>query len=361
MKIKAGFFYNTGDFYHKRFWIVICFVENHLEFKRVNPAIVPYSLGRLDSGSRYPLDYPILYQEDDLGTITKIIFLDNDIPLLTLEDVKESKGFALLSPNMRYKTASLYYDGESVSFGKGFSLERYFYESVIDWYAVRKTMLFYKNATKPLALATYLKKVKEIKSYIDTIDIHDILKGLSVYVSEYIRIKTGDNDTYFLDYTASLPNPKAKEDAYLVQLIQLGSKTVYQKDFYCGKPEPPKEYQPLGCWDENRIAQEKERILALYSKEEHLGYLLSAFMSDRDHLRDYDLPIWESTFKKVDKIIRVDFRLEEVMGNDISSHFSCTRATMNEQYDQRMVDLVNRDIKVKTTTALKTPTAQRYL
>ena len=52
----------------------------------------------------------------------------------------------------------------------------------------------------------------------------------------------------------------------------------------------------VGEYKDSVLEEEKNRLMLKYSKEEHLGYLFSALMVERNWIRQYNLPTLESLY-----------------------------------------------------------------
>ena len=122
--------------------------------------------------------------------------------------------------------------------------------------------------------------IKNYKSYIDNIDINDILKTLYVKVSESYRCKRGDDDTYSIFRTARLTDESIVIDDYLKEIIGIGERVcIYEDSGYtsvynlANYAEGFRAKHPIGEYEGDMLEQEKQRIIAQYSKEEHMAYL----------------------------------------------------------------------------------------
>lgn len=315
MDIKLGYFYNIINNGYNRNRLLLYFAHNCLRFKLFDPALMPSNKKTTNMGGYYRcLGDPVIYQEDVNGEVKSIIFLSD---LQTFDNRDEIMGFTIGEPDLVNKCTTLYYDGKDVFADEKLTSELLFYKSVIHHYAVRKKVWFLRHEADPkILIDPCLKYVKQIKTYIDTIDIAEILKDLKVTVHDHYRNKIGGDDSYYIDREASVSSQLAYSDEYLKTVIGIGHHNIYSDSGYTSNLKAYAkdfiEENPLGEYDGELLEKEKTKIIASYSKEEHMGYLLSKRFIEREYNRAYRLPEWEKALPDAEKVLMDDFHFGAV-------------------------------------------------
>ena len=119
--------------------------------------------------------------------------------------------------------------------------------------------------------------IKDFEKIINSFDINNILSSLNVEVSDYLRTKRGDDDTYYIYRKAELTDKSVIIDNYIDNLIGIGEKCIYKDSGYTNKLESYAnsflEEHPLGVYKGEMLEKEKARIVSMYSKEEHMANL----------------------------------------------------------------------------------------
>lgn len=157
----------------------------------------------------------------------------------------------------------------------------------------------------PILIEPYLDEVKKLKTYIDSINIKEILQSLKVTVYESFVKKVGGDDRYQVYRTASISNEVASKDEYLRKIWGLGEECIHSDSGYTSAYNMRIKDLIVGEYKDSDLEKEKNSLMLKYSKEEHLGYLFSALMVKRNWIRQYDLPTLESLYAtEKDKFIK---------------------------------------------------------
>ena len=115
-------------------------------------------------------------------------------------------------------------------------------------------------------------------------------------VSESFITKVGGDDRYKVYRTASISNEVASQDEYLRKIWGLGEECIHSDSGYTSAYNMRIKDLIVGEYKDSVLEEEKNRLMLKYSKEEHLGYLFSALMVERNWIRQYDLPTLESLY-----------------------------------------------------------------
>ncbi len=355
MEYKIGFYYNLTHLSSHNNRLIVVFNDGHLQFRLINPDILKkYHLRFTNLTSYYSFELPILYKEDYDGEIEDIIFF-MDLPNLSSLNSNIS-GFSIGEPEMQVRGTILYFNGKDFFHDEinRNSPELIFSKAVIHYYAVRKKVLFLRNEARPeILIDPYLDFVKKAKSYIDTIRINDILSDLQVSVKDYLRTKIGDDDTYYIYRNAEVSSPIVKKDEYLQRVIGIGSICIYKDSGYTNKLEMYAEEfineHPIGEYTGELLEKEKQRIIANYSKEEHMGFLLAKRFIEKENNRAYELPRWESILDEAYKDLFLKFQLKNISNDDRNFEKRMYVLTNRFSDAKKEVDAINEYIKDITT------------
>ena len=115
-------------------------------------------------------------------------------------------------------------------------------------------------------------------------------------VSESFINKVGGDDSYRVYRTASISNEVASQDEYLKKIWGLGEECIHSDSGYTSAYNMRIKDLIVGEYKDSVLEEEKNRLMLKYSKEEHLGYLFSALMVERNWIRQYVLPTLESLY-----------------------------------------------------------------
>ena len=272
---KIGYLLLCGAY--ARYNIVACISEDIFKFYANKQSLGFYpSIGFCGF-----LTFPVLCRVDK-EEILECIYLDK-IPVYNSHPTP-STGFAICIDESMEKPVLLY---NNEYFPKVFiesEYERRFVDlTLLRAAAVHQTKIYRKEMSYIDPYQPDNVKwgvIKKYKSYIDKIDINDILKTLYVNVSESYRCKIGDDDTYSIFRTARITDESIVIDDYLKDIIGIGERVCIYKDSgytsvynLANYAEGFRAKHPIGEYEGDMLEQEKQRIIAQYSKEEHMAYL----------------------------------------------------------------------------------------
>ena len=365
MIFKIGFFYNLTHSSSHDNRLLVVFDDNHISFKLFDSLLIPRKLNLYNLGY-YDFSMPVIYREDDKGDIVELLFF-RDIPVYS--DLSRRDGFYIFSPSIEWGNVPEYscdlnllsdvdvlYNGQSVIDGNiiGAKIQSSIFKIVVQFYLVRNRVLLLRRESEPMTLMEpYLEQINEIKSYIDSVNISEIISDLHVSVEDFLRTKLGDDNTYYIYRTASVSNPLASEDQYISKIIGIGRTCIYKDCGYTNKLELYssdfiKEH-PLGVYFGEILENEKKRILSKYSKEEHMGFLLADRFIERERRRGYELPKLERILKKIIEILFVKFKLSVISNEDREFEKRMYKLTNRYNDAKKELETINNSIKNATT------------
>ena len=236
----------------------------------------------------YTYDYPVLYKENDSGDITEVVLISDLLSEIANNDFEYIP--VKTSGNKIIQDAKILKNGEEIVFDD-------FSNDVLNLFSIRVSLNKMRyEAEQPILIEPYLEEVKKLKKYIDSINIKEILKSLKVSVSESFINKVGGDDRYMVYRTASISNEVASQDEYLKKIWGLGKECIHSDSGYTSAYNMRIKDLIVGEYKDSVLEEEKNRLMLKYSKEEHLGYLFSALMVERNWIRQYDLPTLESLY-----------------------------------------------------------------
>ncbi len=354
MEYKVGFYYNLTHLSYHNNRLILVFNDGHLQFRLINPNLLQkYLLFCINMTSSYSFDYPILYKEYPNGDIQEVIFL-KDLPEYAPKS--ENAGFSLGNPGKEVCTTSLFFDNNDLfqTNSTTDTKEQLFFKAVVHFYAVQKKVKYLRSEATPLTLLdSYTNYINKIKSYIDAIDIYDILSDLQVTVDDHLKTKIGDDDTYYIYRTAFVSSKKAQKDDYLKRVIGIGCSCIYEDRGYTNKLEHyAKDFikkHPLGVYSGDLLEREKQQIIEKYSKEEHMGYLMAKRFIEKEKNRGYELPRWECILKDAYDYLYNKFHLINISNKDRNFEKRMYVLTNTNSDAQKEVDAINDYIRDITT------------
>lgn len=300
MKTKLGFYYNLPfEGYHNNLFIVT-FEKGHLTFRCFPNRIERLGYLYCSKMSYYSFDYPIIYKEDDAGNISEMVLI-RDLPIVT-KDKRKNQGLEIYVPFYEGKSfesfglddrslglgkmtsnnffdTSIYNDGQDLlsQTGTNESLEFYFFKIILIEYVLSVIVGKTEEYSRSLSsMAFYKDRISKLKKYVDSIDLDSILDDYKVNVKECFRHKIGDDDSYSVYRTASVEKPV---DLYLSEILGIGEHNIYNDRGYCTAESMAIPNLVTGDYAGEDLKKEKDRIKERYSKEVHLGTLLSSLCS----------------------------------------------------------------------------------
>lgn len=120
------------------------------------------------------------------------------------------------------------------------------------------------------------KEYQKVLSYVEKIDIIDILSNLKINVEEYFRYKVGGDDSYHVTKTVSLGGKEEGLDEYLKNYIGVGSRIIYSDHGYECATNMRLKGLITGDYSDKMIEEERQKLISNYSKETHTRSLIFA-------------------------------------------------------------------------------------
>ncbi len=272
--------YKVGYFYHlngaKDVALVLCLIGDYFRYYVVEKKIIPRKYWNVDCYQRNVLKHVVLCKIID-DYVSEIVFVD-DIPI----------GF-------RHKGFCISMDADGVlpillKEGNNF-VEHYiegdksieFIDLMINYVFLQREILNLKQSLDffhfPSSESTRSNVISKFKKRLDSFDIKNILSSLTVELCEYYSSKIGSDSSYCVCRIASLQDKSVIVDDYIRSIVKLGRQEIYEETAFAPVLELKENAQsfltanPLGLYSGERLAKEKRKIIAKYSREEHMAYL----------------------------------------------------------------------------------------
>ncbi|MBO7428500.1 MAG: hypothetical protein J6U08_07320, partial [Paludibacteraceae bacterium] len=307
-RIKIGFCYiDRNRHYYPAISLLIVFVKNHLELRK-------------SYGSHFKEGFfedMVLYEEDENGEVHNLLEL-KDIPN---HNNSSDMGYTISDPDQEEQT-KLYYNGIDVYKDMEDSLEKEFYMKSLEYFSVSKKLNFLQEENKCKdKIEPWLKYVEELRAYLKTVDLNDILKDLRVKIWDWHKSIIGKDDSYEVYRQAFVSSPIVNKDNYLKKIIGTEKTCIWGDSSFCSwlvlhwkfQEEAEKEGIEMGDFTEEKLKKAKEEIKKNYSKEEHLGYLfaerITGMESNRDK-REYNK--WEKFYNETREELYDRFHFSEI-------------------------------------------------
>ena len=310
--IHFGYYYHLPELYSMSTALILGFIDDKFRFFGTDYRNVPSKYFRRTSGYNGLYD-PVMFSCTG-EEINDIIFL-NDIPLVESENANPGNVSYILS-NSLVDESYVFNNGTKCFLTEYSEREKkfigLFIKSVIMGRKIKQLTeeSSYIKATDYKFNNKYLHVVKKYKDYINSFDLPSLLSSLSVSVTDHLRTKIGDDDTYYIYRHASLKDGTVVEDSYLRELIGLGKVCIYKDSGYTNNLEYyAKDFikeHPLGVYEGELLEHEKERIIRAYSKEEHMGRLFYQQLYEQ-YKAENQLNEWRKKKEVVDKSLSDDF------------------------------------------------------
>ncbi len=275
--------YNIGYYYHLPFLdyrtkdgLVLCLTDNGFKFFLVNHSLIPTKYNGHDL-PYYDLSMPIICTVGE-NRAYDVQFL-MDLPIY--DNIDNCTSLSFYVKKSEY-SATLYYNRQPVT--------NLYFESEIEKKLVpllTNNVVAEKQMYSLIKVITYIsansldekkqKVIRDFKRHIDSFDMEKILSSLYVKEWDSLRTKIGDDDTYSIYREAKLLDETIIVDDYIKKTIGLGESCIYRDSGYTNQLERDAEgfleNQPLGIYSGETLEHEKQRILSMYTKEEHMAYL----------------------------------------------------------------------------------------
>ena len=305
MLYKLGYFFNIPNYAG----LILTFENNHFVFRSGSMSPLNGNLHYYNM-SYYSFDYPVLYNADD-GEARSALLLDL-IPVRERMGLT-GKGYEIEIPPRDGSVPRLFLDGTCL-IGNAESNDRttIFQNTVLFYHSIQKYSLLANKPSKPEEyLNACIKTVKEIRFYIQTLNLYNELADLHIEVEDHYRSKIGDSDNYSAYRITVCPSEIIRNDSYLQSLVGIGTKCIVNERVYGG----PVSKVATGVFSKEQLEIEKNRIISQYSEEEHIGHLLFE-KYEEDKRRRYFAISWSRKLPDFRKILYQGFHFDRIEGND---------------------------------------------
>lgn len=385
MKYKIGYPFFAPIYDFKEYMVFVTIEHDHLIVKLINTLSFPTIKKKLKPGNI--LDNPFIFTEDSSGQVINIIFL-SDLPIRYRSEAT-GKGLEIIVPFWSYSETNnpcnrlLFSTGNRVSnqidsiniLTKGTEI---FNVSKDKWFSInyekKKTAastidtflscLFSKIVITRYVLSTivnsikndyqhssvfsegkyddfYTKAIAAARNYIDSLRIEELISDLSIKVTENFGHKRGDDDRYSVFRTVSLSSSVANNDTYLKRLIGTGENEIYSDRGFCPAESMRLSGLVTGEYKREDMMKEKKAIISSYSREEHLGYLLSESIS---HIisNKCELEKWEHCLNFYNETLNSCFHIEKV--KEFGKSLYPLNDIFNKDNPQDIIDNINKKL-----------------
>ena len=304
MLYKLGYLYIVPNYGG----LVLTFENDHFVFRSGSMSPLNGDLKYFNMGY-YSLDYPVLYEAREERACS-VLLLDS-IPVRERKELV-GEGFEIEIPPRDGNTPKLFYNGNCLIGGTDSKDHTtIFHNTLLFFYSIQRYSL---RANYPTHPEEYLKScimtVKDIHSYIKSIDLRKELADLKIRVKDHSRCKIGDYDNYTADRFVECSSELIQNDAYLNSLVGLGESCIVDERVYGGAP--PTVF--TGEYGEEMLEKEKDRIVMQYSEDEHFGHLLYDRYNEDLRRRRFAY-MWDLMLPSFKKILYQVFHLDRIEGN----------------------------------------------
>lgn len=290
---KIGFFYNITGRGHNR--LILCFDGVNFYFKNVDYKLIDYqpNVHISNMGSYYyNLNYPVIYSESG-NTIDFVQFLMN-VPFQIDENCNPVKGLSYMKniEDSDNNDAKLLYNGDIILTKENFSLskEYEFYKCVLNLFASKEIKsILIRDSTFILPDTYYNPSLYEIKSYLNSINLDNLLETIKIEYYSHYRSKVGGDDKFWVYRNIQINNEIVKKDPYLTKLFKLGTTCVQEESGYTSHFES--EF-PLGVYEGELLENEKTKMKSEYSIVDHLLSIIKK-KYDSALIAEKKIPYWK--------------------------------------------------------------------
>lgn len=311
---KIGFFYHFPSTYTTENELVLCLSNNGFQFYLVNRKLLPRKWTKKNT-AYYKLSLPVLCQTDKYH-VAEIHFL-HDFPIFS--DKRDNENFYFVADNTFEKMPMLLLDNESIFEYISNYKEKAIAQLLINCTVAQKQI---SSISKHLIYESYkdLKGKKEkilwnFKKHIESYNLEKILSSLYVRVWEHYRSKIGDDDYYNIYREGKLLDDSILVDKYIEEIIGLGKQCIYEDYGYTSQLQIHAkdflEQHPIGIYHGDILEKEKQRIMAMYSKEDHMAYLFFDLMSEQHKLSQLLLK-WKKFLEETEITLNKKFSIEKL-------------------------------------------------
>lgn len=310
---KIGFIYHlpfSGD-YRTKDGIVLCLTDEGFRFFLIGLNLIP-SKYKGSNSSNYDFSKPVLCEVSENRVHDIKFFIDFPI----IDDADKCTGFSFLVKKSEYSSTLLYNKEPFVNIlGK----EKKLIQIITNIVVAKKQMSSLSEVAyyiSPNSLEEEKKKVvRNFKKHIDSFDMNKILSSLYVNVWDHLRTKIGDDDTYSIFREAKLLDESIIIDDYIKKIIGLGKECIYKDSGYTNQLERYAEgfleIHPLGVYSGETLEREKQRILSMYTKEEHMAFLFYEQLFKQQKCSQ-EIAQWRRTLNNAEEELNKDALIQKI-------------------------------------------------
>lgn len=325
-----GFFYNLPGTYNKSRVLILGYVNSCFKFIETEHNKIPLHYF-YDTNNYHNLSYPVVFNLN-CDCINEIVFLkDMEIvenPANELKMKASSEGFSILK--MKNKDLFyLQYNGKLQLFDEGYSEQEHeFIHLLVNYTAAQKLIQKYSKSSTIISSSDeyndykWKKVISTYKEYIDSIDLSTLLSSLYVKVWDIHIPKIGGDDRYYVYRRASLQDGTKVHDPYLIDLIGIGEVCISRDSGYTSYFERPNIH--FGEYQGEILEEEKKRIIANYSKEEHMGWLFYNQLFKQKNETE-KLNKWQQEASKLYKDMKEKYCIEKMSNLDQRFFYDLTK------------------------------------
>ena len=326
---KFGFFYHLPLNSHQYQELILGFDGEIFRFYFIEYKMIPFKYQNLSS-HYYELSIPVIFKNNG-STITEIVFL-NDLALNLYNDKRtlDLPGFKIVIGES-IETHDLL--NENVSILEKLKIhkrESRLARIIIERLICNRNIEVLRSQEKISFKDKYWPNrwqgvIKQYVNYINSINIENILSSLYVKVWDYHRTKIGDDDTYYVYREARLLDGTIVTDPYLRHIIGLGDECIEKESGYTSYFSRPNI--PFGIYEGEDLEKEKRKIIASYSKEEHMGWLFYNQLFKQEDIKSEISKLSDRINKTIDELEEKFFykelsKLDPRLFNEFSSYTS---------------------------------------
>lgn len=160
----------------------------------------------------------------------------------------------------------------------------------------------------PFFVDSLEEKKEEIAKYVDTVDLDEILKTLTISRSETFMCRPGKDDVYFYDEYTSIEDKSISLDPFLIKFLKIGNVNISK----CGAYTSAYNMRNPNHIDGRLFEEEskrKEEFRKTYSREKHIDYLFILHINKQYNIMEKTRDLKEkkeSIFKEIDRIWQIN-------------------------------------------------------
>ena len=322
--LRFGYYYHLPELYSRHRALIMGYNEDKFQFYKTDYTNIPREYFKRTC-CYHRLHDPVVFTMND-GELKDIIFL-KDIPIYERNDKNNYTGTYILTDTKSGSAELFFHNAKYESEGhseKELSFIKLLLESVVINSYIDKLAKI-SQEIRPLdykwkeGKSNFYRLIKRYKEYINSVDLPALLSSLYVEVTDHLKTKIGDDDTYYIYRYATLKDGTAVDDDYLKEVMGLGNKCIYEDGGYSNKLEYYAkdflEEHPLGIYDGETLEHEKERILKSYSKEEHMAWLFYKQLY-RQYESEISLKEWHDRAIKNKEQLNKEFNYDKLSSLD---------------------------------------------